>query len=141
MKSANERLHFGLRANYDIVIPGVIRIHVPDLPAIFKRDVDLFSLVRISLASVYQLRRCGFAFVARKSNSSVMRGACVSLRGRQSRGTRDRNDILWPPVTEGWHSRGLFPCNHDNFISFLRQAKSYICFVYSFRRCSLGKPV
>jgi hypothetical protein len=26
------------------------------------------------------------------------------LRGRQSRGTRDRNDILWSPVTEGFTS-------------------------------------
>ena len=31
----------------------------------------------------------------------------MSLRGRQSRGTRDRNEILWAPVTEGNSRRVL----------------------------------
>ncbi len=40
-----------------------------------------------------------------ESNPSVGRDAYLSLRGRKSRGTRDRNGTISPPVTEEFKFR------------------------------------
>ncbi len=51
--------------------------------------------------------------------ASITRGLDLSLQGRKSRGTRDRNDIRWPPVTEGLliyyeflFLTGVLACDH-----------------------------